>query len=217
MKRIAILLLSLAMTLFAAAAQATLYDVHSYSDSHHAVWVPGLDQRHLLLDPGATLSIELDQWQLTGNLTSATDGSKWQILVNFTHVMTAQEFGVLTGYDDGRIKGTTWANIQPDWAFAENVSGTLSALDGDWAGHAFGIERMPGSNDYYAQFGTCMNDKNCDVGLSTWLTLTDKETGLEYRGDINARVSAPVPEPSAALVFGVGTLLTGSVMRRRKA
>ena len=203
-------------TLFAANAQATTYDAYAYSDTHHAVWIPGLDQRHLLLDPGATLSIESDEWHLNGNLTSATDGSKWQISVNFTDVLTGPEFGVLTSYNDGRIKGTGWGNIRPDWAFAETVTGTLAALDGAWAGHAFSLERMPGTHDYFAQFGTCLNDKNCDKGLSTWLTLTDKKTDETYRGDINVSVSAPVPEPSAALVFGVGTLLTSSVIRRGK-
>ena len=211
-----ILTLSMVATLFAANAQATTYDAYAYSDTHHAVWIPGLDQRHLLLDPGATLSIESDEWHLNGDLTSATDNSKWQISVNFTDVLTGPEFGVLTSYNDGRIKGTGWGNIQPDWAFAETVTGTLTALDGVWAGHAFSLERMPGTHGYFAQFGTCMNDKNCDKGLSTWLILTDKETGETYRGDINASVSAPVPEPSAALVFGVGTLLTSSVVRRGK-
>ena len=94
---------------------------------------------------------------------------------------TGPEFGALTGFEDGRIKGTGWSNIRPDWAFAENVSGMLTALDGDWAGHAFSLERFAGSSNYYAQFGTCLNDKNCDKGLSTWLTLTDKDTGLAYR------------------------------------
>jgi hypothetical protein len=74
---------------------------------------------------------------------------------------------------------------------------------------------MAGTNDYYAQFGTCMNDKNCDPGLSTWLNVTDNVTGQAYRGDINVNVSAPVPEPSAALVFGLGTLVAGSSIRRR--
>jgi hypothetical protein len=52
--------------------------------------------------------------------------------------------------------------------------------------------------------------------LSTWLTVTDKNTGESYRGDINVSVSAAVPEPSAALVFGVGSLLTSSIIRRSK-
>ena len=216
MKQIMTLTLSLAAALFAANAQATAYDVYAYSDTHHAAWIPDLDQRHLLLDPGATLSIESDEWHLNGDLTSATDGSKWQILVNFTDVLTGPEFGVLTSYSDGRIKGTGWGNIQPDWAFAKTVTGTLTALDGDWAGHAFSPERMPGTHDYYAQFGTCLNDKNCEKGLSTWLTVTDKMTGESYRGDINVSVSAPVPEPSAAVVFGVGSLLATSIIRRSK-
>jgi hypothetical protein len=154
MKQIMILTLSLAAALFAANAQATTYDAYTYSDANHAVWIPGLDQRHLLLDPGATLSSESDEWHLNGDLTSATDGSKRQISVNFTDVLTGPDFGVLTGYDDGRVKGTGWGNIRPDWAFAETGTGTLTALDGDWAGHAFSLERMPGTHDYFAQFGT---------------------------------------------------------------
>jgi hypothetical protein len=99
----------------------------------------------------------------------------------------------------------------------KKVTGTLTALDGDWAGHAFSLERMPGTHDYYyAQFGKCLNDKNCEKGLSTWLTVTDKMAGESYRGDINVSVSAPVPEPSAAVVFGVGSLLATSIIRRSK-
>ncbi len=207
--------LLLSTTLLVGAAQATSYDAHAFSDAHHAVWVPGIDQRHLLFDSGATMVVESDTWTLSGDLTSASDGSKWQISVNFSGVLTGSEFSVLTGSDSARIKGATWPDQHADWAFAEHVSGTLAALDGDWAGHSFGIERHAGSHDYWAQFGTCMNDKNCDKGLSTWLTLSDKATGVDYRGDINLRVSEPVPEPSAALIFGLGTLLASSAIRHR--
>ena len=89
-------------------------------------------------------------------------------------------------------------------------------IDGDLAGHNYTLTRHAGSHDYYAQFGTCMNDKNCAQGLSTWLKATDIKTGETYRGDINVTVSAPIPEPSAALVFGLGTLLTSSAIRRRR-
>ena len=216
MKPLLILAAAFATTLFAGTVQAVDYDVYAFSDTHHAVWVPGLDQRHLLLDPGAVLSIEDDAWQLHGDLTSH-DGSKWTLSVSFSDVLTGDEFSVLTGADNGRIKGATWAQQQPDWAFAGTVSGTLTALDGDLAGHSYTLSRMAGSNDYYAQFGTCMNDKNCDVGLSTWLNVTDVVSGEVYRGDINVNVSAPVPEPSAALVFGLGTLLASSSIRRTKS
>lgn len=120
-----------ATTLCVAAVQATTYGAHSYDDAYYAVWVPGLYQRRLLLDPGATLAVDTDEWQLVGGWTSATDGSKWLISVSFQNVLSGSEFGVLTSFDDTRVKGTHWANQRADWAFAETVTGTLSAIDGD--------------------------------------------------------------------------------------
>ena len=211
-----LLALALATTcLFAAHAQATTYQAESFRADRHSVWVPGLEQRHLHFEIGATLDVQSDHWALSGDLVSASDESRWSIDVRFDEILTGDEFGVLTGYDDGRIKGTTWANQQDDWLFAETVTGTLTAHDGDWAGHTFEIVRMPGTGDYLAQLGTCLNDKNCEFGLSTWLTLTDVDTKQTYRGDINLNVSNPVPEPSAALVFGLGTIVASSAVRRR--
>lgn len=206
----------LATGLFASLASATLYQAESFRDDRHSVWVPGLDQRHLHFEDGATLAIEDDRWRLAGDLVSGTDGSSWSIDVSFQNILTGDEFGVLTGYDDGRLKGTTWANQRDDWMFAETITGTLVAHDGAWAGHTFEIVRMPGPGDYWAQLGTCLNDKNCEHGLSTWLTFTDVDTKASYRGDINLNLSNPVPEPSAALVFGLGTLVAGSFVGRRE-
>lgn len=194
---------------------ALTYDAFSYHDDFHAVWVPGLDQRHLMLDPGATLHVAPDAWHLQGGLTSATDGSTWSISVDFGGVLSGAGFGALAGFDDGRIKGATWSQQQADWAFAESVTGTLTALTGSDAGRRFSLARYAGTHDYWAQFGTCMNDKNCDRGLSTWLTFTDVQTGEAFRGDINARVEAPVPEPGAALVFAAGALIVGVATKRR--
>ena len=129
--------------------------------------------------------------------------------------MTGTEFMALTQSDNSRIKGATCADIHADWVFVEKVTGTLKVIDGDWADHSWSIERMPGNNDYWAQFSTCMNDKNCDVGLSTWLNLTDNSTGETFRGDINAKVTNAVPEPSAALVFTLGGVVMSPAIRRR--
>jgi hypothetical protein len=65
-----------------------------------------------------------------------------------------------------------------------------------------------------AQFGTCLNGKKIDLGLSTWLTLTDIQTNLDYRGDINLELRNRVPEPSAALIFGLGSVIAGTFVRR---
>lgn len=212
----AALCLLFATCLFASTATATTYQAESFRDDRHSVWVPGLDQRHLHFEDDATFTLEEDRWLLEGDLVSGTDGSSWSIEVTFQNVLGGDEFGVLTGYDDGRLKGTTWANQRDDWMFAETVTGRLTAHDGVWAGHTFEIVRMPGPGDYWAQLGTCLNDKNCEYGLSTWLTFTDVDTKATYRGDINLNLSNPVPEPSAALVFGLGTLVAGTFVGSRE-
>ena len=205
--------LALAASLFATSAQATTYDVESFRDDRHSVWLPDLDQRHLHFEPGASLEVGDDAWHLSGNLRSGTDDSKWSIEVDFTHILTGEEFGVLTGRDDARIKGTNWANEREDWLFARDVQGTITELE---TGRTFSFVRMPGPGDYWAQLGTCLNDKNCDFGMSSWMTLTDDATGETYRGDINLNVSNPVPEPSAALVFGLGSVIAGTFVRRER-
>ena len=205
----------LSLGLLGNTAQATPLMASSFSDTQHSVWIPGLDQRHLHFDDHASLEITDEDWQLTGSLTSATDGSRWSISVNFSDVLTGPEFSSLTGLDDGRIKGASWSQMQKDWAFAQTVTGKLAAIDGEYAGHSYSMTRMPGSHDYWAQLGTCLNDKDCGYGLSSWITITDDQTHETYRGDINLRVSAPVPEPSAALVFGLGSLVASSSIRRR--
>lgn len=216
MARIPLLIVAIAATLFAGMATASTHSVESFSDGHHSVWLPGLDQRHLHFDDGAIFTKDDDSWNLTGNLTSATDNSKWSIDVDFGGIISGKEFGSLTDFDDARIKGSNWSNARPDWSFADTVTGTIQAHTGDHAGRVFDLERMKGSNDYLGQFGTCMNDKNCEVGLSSWITLTDVQTDETYRGDINVNISNPVPEPSAALVFGLGTLIAGTATRYRK-
>ena len=217
MKRSLILGIVLTAWLLAGAAQATAYPVMAYDPNHHAMWIPGLGESHLLLDPGATLTVEPTEWNLVGNLTSADNGSMWSLSVDFTGVLTGPEFGLLTGFDDDRIKGADWSDIHADWAFAEFVTGTLSALTGAHAGREFSLSRMPGSQNYFAQFGTCLNDKNCDKGLSTWLNVTGNATGETFRGDINVKVANPVPEPGAGPVFGVGLLVIATAIRRRRA
>ena len=207
-----VLLVTLVFTASTATAtsfKAETFQAESFHDDGHSVWVPGLDQRHLHFEDDATFTILDDRWRLEGDLVSGSDGSSWSIDVTFQTILSGDEFGVLTGFDDGRIKGTTWANQRDDWMFAKTVTGTLTAHDGAWAGHTFEIVRMPGTGDYWAQLGTCLNDKNCEYGLSSWVTLTDVDTKMTYRGDINLNVSNPVPEPSAALVFGIGLLVAG--------
>ena len=217
MIRLAIRTLAISLCLLGGNAQATSLVVSSFSEDGHSVWIPGLDQRHLHFDEAATLVITPEDWQLTGMLTSATDGSRWSISVSFSDVLTGPEFSTLSGLDDDRIKGASWSQMTKDWAFAQTVTGKLAAIDGEYAGHSFSLTRMPGSHDYWAQLGTCLNDKDCEVGLSSWITITDDRTQQTYHGDINLRVSAPVPEPSAALVFGLGTLVVGGSIRRRAA
>lgn len=217
MTRFTLIAATIATMLFAGAAGAATYNAHSFSSDEHSVWLPGLDQRHLHFNDGATFTMEDDAWNLKGDLTSGTDGSSWSIEVDFSNIYSGSAFGELTGYDNGRLKGTTWDSLDSNWAFAESVNGTIRANSGVHEGRVFTFERMPGSNDYYAQFGTCLNDKNCEVGLSSWITLTDQQTLETYRGDININVSNPVPEPSAALVFGLGTVIASAVTRRRTA
>ena len=205
--------------LLATAAEATTYSVEAYHPAHHAVWVPGIGQPHLHFDPGATLVVEADHWVLDGTLTSADDGTTYDLYVRFDGVLTGPQFRDLTGNDSGRIKGASWSQIAPDWAFAESVTGTLEVLSGTYVGYSYELSRYAGGRDYWAQFGTCLNDKNCDVGLSTWVELTEIDSkgqlsGEVYRGDINISAN-PVPEPSAALVFAIGTALVGAGIRTR--
>jgi hypothetical protein len=221
MPNIRLLLVAVATTLLVAAssAHAVTYSVHAYDANQHAVWIPSLGQTHLLLDAGSTLTVESDYWELDGTLTSADDGSTYDLFVRFDSVLDGPAFQALTGSDDGRIKGASWGQLAGDWAFAESVTGTLDVLSGTYTGYSYEISRYAGNNDYYAQFGTCLNDKNCDKGLSTWIDLTETDskgqlTGLVRRGDINASVDA-VPEPSAALVFAIGTLVFGGAIRSR--
>lgn len=211
-----ILLVLVSLVFAAATATANTFQAGSFHDDHHSVWVPGLDQRHLHFEDDATFTVLDDRWLLEGDLVSGSDGSRWSIDVTFQKILRGDEFGVLTGFDDGRIKGTSWASQRDDWMFAETVTGTLTAHDGEWAGHMFEIVRMPGTGDYWAQLGTCLNDKNCEYGMSTWLTLTDVDTKQTYRGDINLNLSNPVPEPSASLVFGIGLLVAGRLTGSRE-
>ena len=215
MNRTLLLSVTLLTWLVAASAHATTYPAFAWEPGDHAVALHPLGEPDLEFDPGATLTVGPTEWTLLGDLTSLDNGSKWTIDVTFTGVLTGDEFGVLTGFDDSRIKGADWSDQNSDWAFAESVTGTLHALTGAHAGREFSIERMPGSHNYYAQFGTCLNDKNCDKGLSSWLTFTDVDNLQTYKGDINMSVGAPVPEPSTGLMFGAGMFMLAITGKRR--
>jgi hypothetical protein len=219
MKKITTLLFAATMLMLAGGAEATSYSVESFDVSKHSVWVRNY-QEHLHFDPAGSLMIEADQWTLTGSLVSGDDGSLWSISVVFDHVMTGDHYKAFVGTDDAAIKGNTWANQQADWAFARDISGTLTKLSGPDAGLTYSLERFASRYDYWAQFGTGLNDKNGLLGMSSWLNLRllDEQGALTdtvYRGDINLNASLPVPEPSAALAFGAGSLVVAATIRRR--
>jgi len=215
MIRPAILALAVSICLLGGTAQATTLLASTSSDADHSVSIPGLDQLQLNFEEDTRFVVTSEDWQLTGTLTSATDGSRWSISVSFYDVLSGPEFSALTGLDDGRIDGASWSQMQKDWAFAQTVTGKLAAIDGQYAGHSYSMTRTSGTQNDWAQLGTCLNGESCGYGLASQVTITDDRTQQTYRGEINLRVSAPVPEPSAALVFGLGTLVVSASIRRR--
>jgi len=210
------------LLLAATSAQAVSYNVVAFDPTKHAVWIPGLGQEHLILDPGAIMEINPASWTLTGTLTSLTDASTYDLVVEYTGAISGAQFGIDTGFDNGRIKGNVWANQAADWAFAENINGTLVTTSGAMTGYSYLISRYPGTHDYWAQWGTGLNDKSLtDLGHSAWTDFTQidptgQRTGEVFKGDINIKATTPTPEPSAALVFAVGGLVLGSAARRKR-
>lgn len=188
-------------------AMALTYDLSAYDDNQHGLWLPTLGHTDLLFDAGSTLEVDdaAGNWFLDGTVTSRTNPSvRYIVDLDFT--------GALSG-EDSKIKGNVWANQEDEWRFARNVSGTIERVGGS----TYEVMRNGGGNDYRAQVGTGLNDKNNDFGISTWIKLDgDGCRDFGCGGDINGKLGAkPVPEPSAALVFALGMSLVGGATRRR--
>jgi hypothetical protein len=197
--------------LIASSASAFTYQPFAHDGKKRAIWVPASDRGLLVFDDDASMTINLDSWKLEGGLTS-TDGSHWVMTIDFSDLLSGPQFGVLTSMSNGEIGSGYDMNMEEpknEWGFAGTIQGTLTALDGELAGQIYSLARHPRPADFRAEFGNCPVDIDCDKHLSTWIDITDKGNGV-----IGA--SNPVPEPSAALVFGLGTVLVSSSIRRRQ-
>lgn len=206
----------LGLAILPGSAAAISYDLHSYDENRHGLWLPDHGHTDLTFDDGATLVVDdaAGEWTLTGTATSRSNPSvQYSVDLVFSGAISGDDFKALTGADDSRIKGNEWANQQDDWRFAENVSGTITRV----GGATYDVRRMGGGHNYYAQVGTGLNDKNNDFGISTWIELDGRGCdNYGCRGDINGKLSASaVPEPTAALVFALGLGVMGGVSRRR--
>ena len=115
MKKTFLLSVTLLTWLVAASAHATMFPAFAFEAGDHAVALHPLGEPDLEFDPGATLTVDAAEWTLTGDLTSVNNGSKWSIDVVFTDLLTGDEFGVLTGLDDMRIKGADRRGRQKRW------------------------------------------------------------------------------------------------------
>ena len=197
------------------AALAVTYDVFAYDENQHGLWLPDLGHTDLIFDPGSTIEVDdaAGEWFLNGTATSRSNPAvRYVVDLDFTGAVSGDDFFVITGGNDNRIKGNVWANQQDDWRFAEFVSGTITRV----GGATYDVMRMGGGNEYWAQLGTGLNDKNGDFGLSTWIKLDGYHCrDFGCRGDINARLADPIPEPTSALAFVVGLGVIGRATRRR--
>lgn len=209
MTRSTILSVVVVATLFATSASAFTYRAFDHEGGKHGVWLPDTNYGHLVFDDGAMMTVDPDAWKLDATLTGS-DGSRWAMTIDFTELLRGPQFGILTSYANGQLRGGVQL-VEPEkkWGFAGTIRGRLTALDGELAGHIFSLSPTPRPADFRAQFGACPVDVNCDKQLSSWIDMTDKAP-IDQNGGSN-----PVPEPSAALIFGLGTLVASSSIRRR--
>ena len=192
------LLLGMAVALMSSAgtAEAVTWEVESFAPDGHSISIPELGQPQLHFVPGATLEIEGELWTLSGELTSATDGTTWALDAHFTSVLTDPFLG-------------------PSVATAVLQSGVLMNLS---AGTEYELIHPP-DGTALALFGPGMNDRNDRLGLSAAFDLVEYEgktvTGNVFRGEINLNVGH-APEPNAALVFAIGAAVVGGAFRSRR-
>jgi hypothetical protein len=192
----------------------------------HSFWIPGI-ATDLDFVPAGTLDVAAASWHLTGSIE---DGSlKFDVDITFSDIMNYNDAVTLGGAPTGTPKlelfASAYAPVGPvdptTWMFASTVTGTLTGTGAMYNGLILDVERMGPA----AQMGAGANGKNTNDGLSTWLYFsvadaanTQFDVGDMFRGDINVDIeAAPVPEPSAAVVFGLGALIVRHSLRRKRS
>ena len=225
----------LALFLAGAANGSTLYFVSSADadpavaqfSGGHSLWIPGIST-DLDFDPGATLEVDTNFWQLSGIVRDGNIAFD----VDFRYTGIISDFGDATDDGDGTPKFELimsayvppYGNGGPvdpeDWIFADTLDGTLMALAGSTYDGALLEASLIGPK---AQFGVGANGKNLNLGLSNWQAMSlsvqtnswSNQLDANYTGDVNIDV-APIPEPSAAVLFAIGGLVVISSIRNRR-
>jgi hypothetical protein len=194
----------------------------------HSLWIPGIST-DLDFDPGATLEVDNNFWQLSGIVRDG--GIAFEVDFLYTGIISDFADAIDDGDFTPKLELILAAYVPPfgtsgpidpgSWTFADTLVGTLTALPGSaYAGAVLGAS-MIGPK---AQFGVGANGKNLNLGLSNWQAISlsvQVNSSLNplnqnYTGDVNIDAMAPVPEPSAALLFAVGGLAVGSSIRNRR-
>ena len=185
LKRI-LLLGFLAAFLAGTAHASTIYNVSSavadptvaVFSGGHSLWIPGIST-NLDFDPGATLEVDPNFWQLSGIVR---DGSI-AFAVDFTYTGIISDFTDATDDGDGTPKlelllgayvapygDASLASVDPaSWTYSDTLNGTLTALAGSTYDGAILAASMIGPK---AQFGVGANGKNLNLGLSNWQAMS---------------------------------------------
>jgi len=210
-----ILATAAAFCLMASPALALDFTVHSYDlgerislQSGRNVWTAELDvSLDTVADHVASFCVDLDTYIGVGTYTDATvldaytDGpglspSGPRDFAWAGHVMTR------FGYDVDQLVGG---------AITRNhaITGVQAAIwEGLYGGAMDTIERSSLSVGARDVFDRIMNEFPGAIDGGALI--------VDLRSNQDQIIANPVPEPSAALVFGLGTVVASSVMRRRE-
>lgn len=215
MTRLALLSMLL---LLPTAAGATHYEAQAHDPNGGALWLPTVGMSDLVFEPGAALHMQGSSWHLSGALRSRRFAQRTFVLdLVFSDIYTGSEYQAMTGGADGALNGTTWSAQAPDWHFAASVAGTIrDAVDPE---RMWTVELMDTRRGLHAQLGSSLNEKNEEMGLATWLEVTDQDGRVSDAGiHLNLKETqhaSHMPEPSAALLFGIGGVVAAARLRRR--
>lgn len=217
------------------------YDVTQFSDSEHAVWLYGLkqaglaDHTHFLFDEAGRLNVYDDGTAtLTGVVyNKRNENQQWNLDI---------KFNLVENYSGGlknptNKTGVTNQEAYDNWSFWEFDESSVLTGMGEYEGSTINLFNRAFSEANLADFqesgkdpmvrgqlGIGANDKNGDLGFSTWFGYTGNVGDTTYdeyshqnltKSDINVKLTK-VPEPATMSLMSLGMIGLGASVLKRK-
>jgi hypothetical protein len=147
------------------------------------------------------------------NFEAKRTRTTYDVRIKIEKMVTSAESSVLTSYSDARENRATRKDRPKGKASAKTPKSGAPYVD-----YASEFEKQRTKDFMNGSYESCSATQSCDEKRDAWMEQA-KVGGREIYTppSKNTSGSAPVPEPTAALIFGLGTVVMGSVITSKQS